>query len=297
MNTAAIPPAPPPVVEPVLGEAWQLFRRHWAVFVAPSLIGLVAMLVGMGVLVPLTIVPVALRGGFAAHTSSPLADQAAVATMLFMFFAIALVAIPVWLWTIAGLFGIADAIATRGSATLRDATRAFGRCWLALIAAGIGVFGLAVVALILVIPTVMLSLLALAVFVMYVPAAIVSGGYGGFGAIRESFRIVRLRFGASLLAFVLLVAIHYGMSLLTVPFVFPLQAYVLTLDTAHPVVPPLAPLLAFGAAFVLVSMVVVAAYYALYALILTLLYRRLTTMPAPDVAASVPPVAADGEPA
>ncbi|HZO93675.1 MAG TPA: hypothetical protein VFB22_07875 [Candidatus Baltobacteraceae bacterium] len=294
MNAPVAASATPPILEPAMGRAWQLFRRGWGLLFGIVLLAVAVDFVVWAVVAALTIVPALVHGEYAVR-SGPRADDAAARSIAFIAL-IAPFALLAWWWTIVATFGVADALAVRGSATLLDATRTFARTWTAFFVAAIGYFGVCVVAVILAIPTLGLSLFAVGVFLMYVPPAIVSGRRGGFAAIGESFRIVRRRFGTSLLAYVILLAVYYGLSFVSVPFFFPVQAWVMTHASERPMAaPPLGAFAALISACVAVSSVATIAYWAFAALFVTVLYRSLTD-PAGTAAAGTPAAIDGGSP-
>lgn len=123
----------------------------------------------------------------------------------------------------AGLYGLAAAAWTRGTATAADFWRAAGARFWPVLAAGIGFVGLGFVALLLAIPTLGIAFLALPVFTIFVLPAVVAGGRGGFAAIGESIRLVRANLLNSILTVVLLYAVNYLGSFIVFPFILPLQ--------------------------------------------------------------------------
>ena len=199
----------------------------------------------------------------------------------------AVVMLAVSLWSYAAMYGMCDAAWANGTATFADGFTAFRTRAVALFVAGIGVAGLAFAAALLALPTLGLAMLALPLVTMYVAPAVVSGGCDGFTAIGESIRLVRRFFGPSAIALLILIAISYGISMVTTLPLFPLELAALPRPgETMPHVPHLGLLLSAGLWFVL-AMIVVQAYLGYYTIAIVGLYRSLRAQP--DAGAGQPP--------
>jgi hypothetical protein len=273
-------PPPQPAAESILARSWALYRAHWRSLAAPLV---VAALLCLALLVALGAIAGVALATHAASIERNSASPGLVVTLATLWLLTAVISVAISIWTFTALFGMADAIWERGSATLADGNHAFRRTWRATIVAGVGITGLAVVAVILALPTLGIALLALPLVVMYVPASVVSGGRGGFAAIAESWALVRRNFGSSAIMLVVVVAIGYGVSFVSLPFLMPLEFSMMASQGQHLVLPPPWAFLAYGIGIV-VMMVVNAAFYGFYALALTGLYRRLAFAAPPDAA-------------
>ena len=209
---ATPPPAPAPVpLERLLSYSWALFKRNWIVALPPVIAFLIigaafAALVGGFV--------VALLTHGVGHGASRL-----IGPSLAGIFGFVVLTVVVGVWAQAAMFGMADAAWAKGTATFGDGFAAFTSRGGSLILAVIGIFGLVLAALILALPTLGLSILALPLFTMYVLPSVVTGGRDGFTAIGESFRLVVRFFGSSAIVLLVLLGIQYGISLLaSAPF-------------------------------------------------------------------------------
>ena len=277
-------PAPGPIgFDTLLSRSWTLFRRNWIVALPPVIAGVIVILALM-VLVAVFVVAALAAGGLK-RGGSP------VPVPFFAgYFGIMLVAIVLYLWGYTAMFGMADAAWERGTATFGDGSAAFFARAGAVFVAGIGLFGVGIAALILALPTLLLALLAYPVVTMYVMPAVVSGGRGGFEAIGESFQLVRRFPGQSIIAFLVLVAIWYGISFIGGFFVLPLEFSMLPQGSETvPHAPPIALAVICGLGY-LVAMAASMAYSGFFALALTGLYRDL----APRANASPLPPAPSG---
>ena len=77
--------------------------------------------------------------------------------------------------------------------------------------------------MVLALPTLLLSVVALTIVTLFVMPAAVGGGRGGFEAIAESFRLIRSFFVPSLVTWLVLYAIQYGISFFAAFAVVPLE--------------------------------------------------------------------------
>lgn len=277
-----VPVAGPIGFDTLLSRAWTLFRRNWIVALPPLIAGFITM---AGAAVFFAVVVVAALASGPRHPSATLGGTFVVSYLLF----VALV-IAVTLWGYTAMFGMADAAWERGTATFGDGFAAFRSRAGAVIVAAIGIFGLAIAAVILAIPTLLISLLALPVFTMYVMPSVISGRRGGFEAIGESFRLVRRFFGPSVITILVLLAIWYGISFVGGFFILPLEFAMMPLgaDTT-PRMPPVGLAVFCGIGYVL-SVLASMIYSGFFALSIVGLYRDL----APRAAASPLPPASAG---
>jgi hypothetical protein len=279
-----IAPPPAPIgFDTLLSRSWALFKTNWIVALPPVIAGVVSVLaIGVWtVVLTLAVIAASVR----AH--APAAERLIVPLAASGVVLIVLVVVLV-LWSYAAMYGMADAAWARGTATFADGFAAFRTRAGALIVAMIGMIGLALAAVILALPTLLLSILALPLATMYVLPSVVSGGRGGFEAIGESFRLVRRFFGQSIVAFLVLIAILYGISLVGTVFILPLEFSVMPQGSELPHAPPLGLALVCGVGYLL-SIVASTAYTGFYALAIVGLYRDLAPRAA---AAPLPPAPA-----
>lgn len=275
MTTTATPPPPPtgPVAfDKVFAQSWAVFRQNWTIALPPVIAGVVIV---AGVIVFLVVIAAA---AFAAATGH--AVSSAIGAMVLGYCAFLVLAVLVSLWAYVAMFGMADAAWTRGTATFADGFAAFRTRGLATFVAWIGIFGLALAALILALPTLGISLLALPVFAMYVMPSVIAGGRGGFEAIGESFRLVRRFFGQSAITMLILLAIAYGISMIGGIALYPVETSAIQPGGTSFHVPPF-PLLFGGGLVYLLSLIVTTAYYGFVATVLVGMYRDLVSQPEP----------------
>jgi hypothetical protein len=279
-------PAPEPVrFDAVLSRTWALFKPNWTIAL-PPVIAFVIIMVGAGVLTAATVV--AVLGTAATRHAAP--DGGFVAGLVLGILVFTIVAVLLGLWGATAMYGMADAVWTRGSATLADGNAAFAARFGAVIVACVGLIGVFFVAMILALPTLGLALLALPLVTMYVFPAVVSGHRGGFEAIGESFQLVRRFFVPSALTLLILYAIAYGLGLIGSVGIIPLEFSMMGSKGDVPVLPPI-PLLVVCGVFYLGSLVISVIYSGFQALALVGLYRELVARPdlAPPVPGFLPP--------
>ena len=272
---------PPPMPEPIrfevlLSQSWSLFRRNWIVAVPPVIATLIG-LAGAAALVGALVAGAIARGLFEPHARPP--DGGFVGMLLAGVLVYVLVMLAVILWSYAAMYGMADAAWAKGTATFADGFTAFRTRAVALVVAWIGVVGLAIVAMILALPTLGLAFLALPLVTMYVAPSVVTGGRDGFAAIAESFALVRRFFGASAIALLVLIAINYGISMMASFPIYPLEfAFLPAPGQTMPRIPPVGLLMAAGLWFVF-AIVVAQAYLGYYTIAIVGLYRSLFAQP------------------
>ncbi len=279
------PPAPEPIrFEQLLALSWALFRRNW-IIALPPIIAMAIILIGVVWLFAVIFAAAYANGGLE-RGGSPSIGAAFIVGYLGFFGA----TIVVSFWSLAAMYGMADAAWARGTATFADGFTAFRTRAGALIVAGIGMFGLAIAAFILLLPTLGLSLLALPLFTMYVVPSVVTGGRDGFTAIAESFRLVLRFFGSSAITLLILIAIQYGIGIVGSLPLYPLQFAMMASmgNQSTPHLPAIgAGFLAFAVLWFVVIMIAGQAYTAYYTVALVGLYRSLFAQPG----ASAPPSA------
>ena len=270
-----IAPAPKPLsLDALLKESWHLFKRNWIVAL-PPFIAMFAIIVVATVLVIVCISAAVAHGNPDHWSGGFIAALAGAYLMLIAFILLAS------LWAGVATFGMADAAWERGTTTLGDGIASFGARAGAAFVACVGIFGLAIAAIILFLPTLGLSVLALPFVTMYAFPAIVTGRRGGFEAIRESFLLVRHFFGSSALVYLVLYAIQYGISLLMIAAIVPLEFAIIPLgggDTTFRM--PSLPLLGFSGTLYMVTIVALIAYNGFHTLALVGMYRDLLAQPA-----------------
>jgi len=155
--TTGPPPTHDPArtIEALLSQSWLLFRRNWIVALPP----LIGAAVALFTTAPLTAAIVFVVVQNAAHAPQVTTMWSIAIAGVVMF----AVAVAVGLYSVAAPYGMADAAWSRGTTSLGDGWLAFRRRAGALLVAGIGMFGIVVVALVLALPTLGLSLLALGI--------------------------------------------------------------------------------------------------------------------------------------
>jgi hypothetical protein len=276
----------PPVRDPLafdalLSSSWALFRRNWIVALPPVIAA------GIIIVAAVALAAVALAIVFATGSAQHQPSTSSIAVIVLLYVVLGAGGIVLSVWAYAAMFGMADAAWTRGTATLADGNAAFRSRGGALVVAVIGLIGVGIVALILALPTLFIALLAFPLFTMYVMPAAVGGGRGGFEAIGESFRLVRRFFLPSLIACVVLFGISYGISLVGVIPLVPLE--LATLPSAGETTPniPSIPLLVFGGVGYLFAIALQLAYSGFYAIALVGMYRSLTVPPAAATAGEI----------
>jgi hypothetical protein len=269
-------PAPKPMsLDALLSRSWALFKRNWTVALPPFIAA--AAIIAVLIVLVIVCVTAAIAHGNPDRWSGGFIAMLVGAYLLFVAFVLL-----ASLWAGVAMFGMADAAWERGTTTLGDGLVAFGARAGAAFVAGIGIFGLAIAALILFLPTLGLSLLALPFVTMYVFPSVVTGGRGGFEAIAESFRLVRHFFGSSALVYLVLYAIQYGISLVMIVAIVPLEFATIPMGSDSGIRMPSIPLVGFSGALYLATMVALIAYNGFHTLALVGMYRDLMAQPAPQ---------------
>jgi hypothetical protein len=282
MTTTA--PREPMSLETVLSGSWTLFRRNW-------IVTLPMVFVTIGLFVALVIVVVvAAVSGLATTTAKGVPSPGFVAALavgyliclaLFAFAAIA---------ATGATYGMADAAWERGTATFADGAAAMRTRTGALFVAIIGFVAAGVVMLILLIPTLGLAMLALPVVTMYVFPAVVCGGFGGFDAFRESWRLVRRYLGTSAIAVLILLAIQYLITMVMYVGILPLEIGIGAATSGSSRVPNLGlviPLFVLFGVVMVLMVVFLYAFAAYHTLAIVGLYRWLRARAAAEDAAAL----------
>ena len=257
---------PPVSVDTLLRRSWTLLRTNW-VIVAPMLIVAIAFFVLFGGLAVL---------GIAYGVVSPHGTAASAGGVIALLFLVAIV-VGAGLGAVAydALYGMADAAWTRGTTTLGDGVAAAGARLGDTIVAMVGFVGVVIAAVILALPTLGLVFLALPLVTMYVFPAVVSGGFGGFAAFGESWRLVRRYFGTSAITMLILIAINYLISMVAWVAIVPFEFMAGGSGQGHPTLGAIAALIVVGGIVGIVVMIASLVYTAYYAIALTGLYRWL----------------------
>ena len=280
----AMPPPPPEPIrfEVLLSQSWALFRRNWIVALPPVIAFGIILLV-LAAFAAVAVIVVLAHGGFE-HPRFEDGGSAYAGAFVLAYLAFMVGVVILSLWVNAAVYGMADAVWERGTATFGDGFAAFRTRSGALFVAGLGFIGLAFAALILALPTLGLAFIAFPLFTMYVLPAVVGGRRDGFEAIGESFRLVRDFFGASAIAWLVLAGIHYGISMLASFALLPLQFAMIPLMAANGrfVLPAIGLVAGSGIAF-LVAIAATLAYGGYYAIAVVGLYRSLRAQPAGGV--------------
>jgi hypothetical protein len=266
-------PAPAPIgLDALLKRSWHLFQHNWSVALPP----LLASIVGFFVFVVVLAVAV---GSAIAHGNPEHWTPGFVMTLVGEYLLFIVVVVVLSLWANVAMFGMADAVWERGATTLGDGMRAFRERGGAAFVAAIGYVGLVFAALILAIPTLGLALLALPFVTMYVFPSVVCGRRGGFESIAESFRLVRVYLGQSIIVYLVLYAIAYGISLLMICAIIPLEFSVIPMGSDTSFRAPSIPLAIFSGGVWLVTIGALIAYGGFHTIAVVGMYRDLVALP------------------
>jgi hypothetical protein len=133
-------------------------------------------------------------------------------------------------------------------------------------------------------------MLALPVVTMYVFAAVVCGGYGGFEAFRESWRLVRRYLGTSVIAILILLAIQYLIMMVMYVGILPLEFAIGAASGGGHSVPNLGlfiPLLVLLGIVLIVTTALLYAFAGFHTLAIVGLYRWLRGRAAAEDAAAL----------
>jgi hypothetical protein len=216
-------PAPEPKVNisEIFSRSWVLLRAN-PIVLAPLLIPLLVFVV-VALVVAAIVIAVIAHGDASSWPRVTSAKGLPSAPILCGVAAMYIAGIALEIALFAGLYGLAAAAWTRGTATAADFWRAAGTRFWPTCASIVGFIGLGILAVLLVIPTLGVAFLALPLFTVFVFPAVVAGGRGGFAAIGESIRLVRANLLTSVLTVVLLYAVNYLGSFIVFPFIVPLQ--------------------------------------------------------------------------
>lgn len=210
-------------IESVFSRAWQLLSGNWIMIVPGVIIGAIVGIVTA--VASLSAQPVVSADGtYHMYNAMGAALTGIVAGVIGLVGFVATQAYTV---------GMAGAAWTRGTTTLADGSAAFRDSAGNIIMTAIGLILLAIVAAILVIPTLGLSLLAFVLFTLYAMPSAIIGRNPGFSAIGESFRITMRRFVPTLIIAILVGVISLVAGFVTLPLHFipllgPIVAAILT---------------------------------------------------------------------
>lgn len=268
-------PAPAPTEFGALfTRSWELFKRNWIVSLPPIVAGFFATIIIAAFTVAVIIGALATHG--VEHASAGFAGFAIVGSLVLLVLVVLL-----GLWSQIAMYAMADAAWARGSTTFADGFAAFWSRGSAVFVSWIGVIGVALLAFILLLPTLGLSIIALTFVTMYVLPAAIVGRRGGFEAVGESFRLIRRFFVPSLVTWLALYAIQYALSFLMYGAIVPLQFSMASTGSSTTLQMPQVPLLVFSGAGGIVTVLVLLAYAGFSAIVLVGLYRDLTAQPTP----------------
>ncbi len=293
MTTTA--PLTPMSLETVLSGSWKLFRRNWIVAL-PMVFAAIGFFVAIVV-----VIAVAAVSGLATTAAKGVPSPGWVAALAVGYLICLVLFAVAALAATAATYGMANAAWERGTATFADGMAAAATRSGALFVAAIGFFGAAIVMLILLIPTLGIAMLALPVVTMYVFPAVVCGGYGGFEAFGESWRLVRRYLGTSAIAVLILLAMQYLITLVMYAGILPLE-FGIGAAGGSPSAPNLGaavPLLVLLGIVLLVTMALLFAFAGYHTLAIVGLYRWLrerasvedaAVLRGPAVAAAAPMV-------
>jgi len=270
--TVVRPPAPEPVrFEALLSLSWAVFRRNWIVALPPFIVLATYVVISALYFAGLYWWSVA-HGGIA----KPVPNEN---VFWVITGAYALLVVAAALWSFIATYAMADAAWAKGTASFGDAFAAFRTRSGAMLVAFAGVCGVVIAAVVLALPTLFLSLLAVPLVTMYVPQAVVSGRRGGFAALGESFRLVRAFFGPSAISLLVLLGIRYGIACLAGFAIVPLE-FAMMPGPGHstPHMPPIG-FVVFSAATFVVALLVAEAYSGYYTIAVVGLFRALRAHP------------------
>ncbi len=278
--TIVTPPPPEVPFGALFAASWRLFSRNWIVALPPvlaAIAGLAALCAYVAALVGIIGVAGvrALASSSSSHPPDAFPTAALVSVGLIGGAVVAVVSIALALWSVTATYGMANAAWERGVATFGDGFAAFRTRGGAVFVAGIGICLLAVAAVVLALPTLFLSLIALTLVTIFVMPATVGGGRGGFDAIGDSFRLIRRFFVPSLITWLVLYAIQYGIGFLTGFAIIPLEMSAMPATPEGPPVMPPLPLILFSGVMYLVSLVLLMGYTGFRAMVEVGLYREL----------------------
>ncbi len=267
------PPAvhdPTRTVEALFSQSWAVFRKNWIVVLPPVIAGAVT----FALMIPLV-------GAIAVETVRTLKAPPGVVTfdarIGFAVALVSLVSIVVGLWSYAAMYGMAGAAWSRGTTSFGDGWTAFRTRGGALFVSWIATLLVFIAAVLLALPTLGLSVIALPVALMYVMPAVVVGGRGGFAAVGESFRLARRSLGRSALIVLMQYAIAYGIGMIASFGILPLEAAVMNQAvTGQPQLqmPPLGTIVVAGLAY-LASILLSLAFGGFVAVLVVGFYRWL----------------------
>lgn len=285
MTTISVPaPVPDPLAfDTLMSRSWALLRRNWNLLLPP----LIATGVAVAALLAYALLAILTLAGSMRNLDHP--SGAAIAGLAggYLLLGIGITVVAVWATIV--MYGMADAAWLRGTSALADGTVLFRHRFWPLVVAYLGLAGVAILAFILILPTLGLSLLALPVVTMYVVPAVIVGGHGGFEAVGESFRLVRRFLLPSIIAFLVLYGIQYAISTVAGLSVLPLEFAVLPSTGEHDFhMPAISMLAASGIGFV-VAIAGAFCYSGFYTIALVGVYRNLIAQPPPAPAYVVPP--------
>lgn len=209
----------PQPVEGVFARAWELLTRNWILIVPGIVIGVIVGVLDWALAAPI-------RGYDPTQIASAF-------SLMWSRLAIAAITLVGYIATQAFTTGMAGAAWLRGTATLADGAASFQEDAGRILTTGIGLIGLAVVALILLLPTLGLSLLAFYLFTLYAMPAAIVGKRPGFRSIVESFAIARARFVQTLIIAAMIFVISLVVGLIAgifsfVPLIGPLVRAIVT---------------------------------------------------------------------
>jgi hypothetical protein len=184
-------------VENVFARSWDLLTKNWIIIVPGIVVGLVVGIV-TGLFSP----------DASADSSDPFGALANLGTHIASSAIVGTIGIAGYIVTQCYTAGMAGAAWQRGTTTLEDGAIALRVDAGHVFIAALGLFGIGIIAAILVVPTLGLSFLAYYVFFIYTIASAVVGNHRGLEALAESYRIARTRFFPTLIIAVLLVVIR-----------------------------------------------------------------------------------------
>ncbi len=209
----------PEAVDNIIVRSWRVFRANPIVIVPGVVFGFVT-----GILAELFApAPVPADAAF---------SWALVAANLPPVVVAVLITLVAYVATVAFTTGMAAAAWRNGTTTIADGVDAFRRDGGHVATATLGLIGIFVVALVLAIPTLLLSIFAAIVFFMWAMPAAVVDDMPGFAALGTSLRIAKRRFGVSVLIAVGIAALETAVGVVSgalahIPFLGPVVQAIL----------------------------------------------------------------------
>ncbi|MGD1067122.1 MAG: hypothetical protein ABR975_09940 [Vulcanimicrobiaceae bacterium] len=184
-------------VESVFARAWTLLTTNWIIIVPGVIVGIIVG-VASGLLAP----------AYVTYDANGV-PVTSVSASVFGSAVLALIALIGYIATVAYTTGMAGAAWTRGVTSLADGTAIFERDFSRIVIVAVALLVLAVIAVILAIPTLGLSLVAFYLFTLYAMPSAIVGDRPAMDAIRESFALTVARFVPTLIIAIVIFVLKF----------------------------------------------------------------------------------------